>query len=142
MTVPGWARRVGSCSPPHVFNIWVSLAAVSCTFKLAYLFYNQNLHEEASSVCELFCERLQTADAYACPEILPERVSACLLLLAETGLKRTVWSRCRGSKGEDGTRFCSWNSPNSVLRGLPFAQAGKGSAIRDMGGREFAPTGC
>ncbi|CAM9940364.1 unnamed protein product [Bubo scandiacus] len=36
---------------------------VSCTFKLAYIFYNQNLHQEASSVCELFCQSLQAADA-------------------------------------------------------------------------------
>jgi len=86
VTVPGWTRRGGSFSRCHVFNTWVSPAAASCAFKLAYIFYSQNLHEEASSVCQLFCKRLQTADAYACPEIPPERVSACLMLLAETGL--------------------------------------------------------
>lgn len=80
----------GSFSLHHVFNVWVSLAAVSCTFKLAYIFYSQNLHEEASSICKLLCKRLQTADAYACPEIPPERVSACLGLLADTGLNQTV----------------------------------------------------
>lgn len=59
-------------------------------FKLAYIFYSQNLHEEATSVCELFCEKLQTADAYACPEIPPERVSAHLMLLAQTELNQRV----------------------------------------------------
>ncbi|XP_052666207.1 separin [Harpia harpyja] len=57
---------------------------VSCTFKLAYIFYNQNLHEEASSVCELLCKRLQTADAYACPEIPPERLHKCFRLQVES----------------------------------------------------------
>ena len=51
-------EREGSFSLRRVFNIWVSLAAVLCTFKLAYIFYNQNLHEEAGSVHELFCKRL------------------------------------------------------------------------------------
>ncbi|NXN65624.1 ESPL1 protein, partial [Himantopus himantopus] len=57
---------------------------VSCAFKLAYIFYNQNLHKEASSICELFCERLQTADAYACPEIAPERLHKCFRLQVES----------------------------------------------------------
>ncbi|XP_009878391.1 PREDICTED: separin, partial [Charadrius vociferus] len=57
---------------------------VSCAFKLAYIFYNQNLHEEASSVCELFCERLQAVDAYACPEIPPERLHKCFRLQVES----------------------------------------------------------
>ncbi|NXS41301.1 ESPL1 protein, partial [Balaeniceps rex] len=57
---------------------------VLCTFKLAYIFYNQNLHEEASSVCELFCQRLQAADAYACPEIPPERLHKCFRLQVES----------------------------------------------------------
>ncbi|NXX57412.1 ESPL1 protein, partial [Scopus umbretta] len=57
---------------------------VLCTFKLAYIFYNQNLHEEASSVCELLCKRLQTADAYACPEIPPERLHKCFRLQVES----------------------------------------------------------
>ena len=68
-------------SPSHLYSSGFASAA-SCTFKLAYIFYNQNLHQEASSVCELFCQSLQAADAYACPEILPERVSVCLGLLA------------------------------------------------------------
>ncbi|NXL68697.1 ESPL1 protein, partial [Chordeiles acutipennis] len=57
---------------------------VSCTFKLAYIFYNQNLHEEASSICELLCKRLQAADAYACPEIPPERLHKCFRLQVES----------------------------------------------------------
>ncbi|NWH55627.1 ESPL1 protein, partial [Fregata magnificens] len=57
---------------------------VLCTFKLAYIFYNQNLYEEASSVCELFCKRLQMADAYACPEIPPERLHKCFRLQVES----------------------------------------------------------
>ncbi|GAB0201442.1 separin [Grus japonensis] len=57
---------------------------VSCTFKLAYIFYSQNLHEEASSVCKLLCKRLQTADAYACPEIPPERLHKCFRLQVES----------------------------------------------------------
>ncbi|NXW10706.1 ESPL1 protein, partial [Fregetta grallaria] len=56
----------------------------SCTFKLAYIFYNQNLHEEASSVCELFCKWAQTADAYASPEIPPERLHKCFRLQVES----------------------------------------------------------
>ncbi|NXE16903.1 ESPL1 protein, partial [Lophotis ruficrista] len=56
----------------------------SCTFKLAYIFYTQNLHEEASSVCEPLCKRLQTADAYACPEIPPEKLHKCFRLQVES----------------------------------------------------------
>ncbi|NXQ82068.1 ESPL1 protein, partial [Nyctibius grandis] len=56
----------------------------SCTFKLAYIFYNQSLYEEASSVCELLCERLQTADAYVCPEIPPEKLHKCFRLQVES----------------------------------------------------------
>ncbi|NXK15500.1 ESPL1 protein, partial [Herpetotheres cachinnans] len=57
---------------------------VSCTFKLAYIFYNQNLHEEASSICELFCKSLHAADAYACPEIPVERLHKCFRLQVES----------------------------------------------------------
>ncbi|XP_064330418.1 separin isoform X1 [Phalacrocorax carbo] len=57
---------------------------VLCTFKLAYIFYNQNLHEEASSVSELFCKGLEMADAYACPEIPPERLHKCFRLQVES----------------------------------------------------------
>ncbi|KAM6039050.1 separin isoform 2-T2 [Chlamydotis macqueenii] len=56
----------------------------SCTFKLAYIFYNQNLHKEASSICEPLCKRLQTADAYACPEIPPEKLHKCFRLQVES----------------------------------------------------------
>ncbi|NXW51490.1 ESPL1 protein, partial [Nyctiprogne leucopyga] len=57
---------------------------VSCTFKLAYIFYNQSLHEEASSICELLCQQLRAADAYACPEIPPERLHKCFRLQVES----------------------------------------------------------
>ncbi|NXI97608.1 ESPL1 protein, partial [Psophia crepitans] len=56
----------------------------SCTFKLAYIFYNQNLYEEAGFICELFCKRLQRADAYMCPEIPPERLHKCFRLQVES----------------------------------------------------------
>ncbi|NXX14377.1 ESPL1 protein, partial [Podargus strigoides] len=56
----------------------------SCAFKLGYIFYNQNLPEEAGSVCEEFCERLQAADAYACPEVPPERLHKCFRLRVES----------------------------------------------------------
>ncbi|NWH62503.1 ESPL1 protein, partial [Geococcyx californianus] len=57
---------------------------VSCAFKLAYIFYNQNLYEEASSICELFCKRLEAEDAYACPEIPAERLHRCFRLQVES----------------------------------------------------------
>ncbi|NXT95404.1 ESPL1 protein, partial [Anhinga rufa] len=57
---------------------------VLCVFKLAYVFYNQNLHEEASSVSELLCKGLEMADAYACPEIPPERLHKCFRLQVES----------------------------------------------------------
>ncbi|XP_009459398.1 PREDICTED: separin [Nipponia nippon] len=57
---------------------------VLCTFKLAYIFYSQNLHEEASSICELFCKSPQTADAYAYPKIPPERLHKCFRLQVES----------------------------------------------------------
>ncbi|NXC78269.1 ESPL1 protein, partial [Anhinga anhinga] len=57
---------------------------VLCVFKLAYVFYNQNLHEEASSVSELFCKGLEKADAYACLEIPPERLHRCFRLQVES----------------------------------------------------------
>ncbi|NXC43724.1 ESPL1 protein, partial [Penelope pileata] len=56
----------------------------SCTFKLAYIFYNQNLHEEASSISELFCKRLETMDAFRFPEIPPERLHRCFRLQVES----------------------------------------------------------
>ncbi|NWR81688.1 ESPL1 protein, partial [Centropus unirufus] len=57
---------------------------VSCAFKLACIFYNQNLHEEASAMCELFCTRLEAEDAYACPEIPPESLHKCFRLQTES----------------------------------------------------------
>ncbi|NWR67936.1 ESPL1 protein, partial [Bucorvus abyssinicus] len=56
----------------------------SCTFKLGYTFYSQSLHAEASSVCELFCERVLAADAYACLEVPPERLHKCFRLCVES----------------------------------------------------------
>ncbi|NXI66316.1 ESPL1 protein, partial [Anseranas semipalmata] len=56
----------------------------SCTFKLAYIFYNQNLHEEAASISELFCKKLETTDAFKYPEIPPERLHRCFRLQVES----------------------------------------------------------
>ncbi|NXE58007.1 ESPL1 protein, partial [Casuarius casuarius] len=56
----------------------------SCAFKLAYIFYSQNLHEEATSLSELFCRRLEMADAYKYPEIAPERLHRCFRLQVES----------------------------------------------------------
>ncbi|KAM9177083.1 separin [Mergus octosetaceus] len=55
-----------------------------CTFKLAYIFYNQNLHEEASSISELFCRMLETTDSYKYPEIPHERLHRCFRLQVES----------------------------------------------------------
>lgn len=64
--------------PTHLqYSIFPSTA--SCTFKLAYVFYSQNLYKEASSVSELFCKRLKQIDAFRFPEIPPEKVSACVV---------------------------------------------------------------
>ncbi|XP_069735535.1 separin [Phaenicophaeus curvirostris] len=60
---------------------------VSCAFKLAYIFYHQNLHEEASSLCELLCKRLQAEDAYACSEIPPDKLHKCFRLQIESYCK-------------------------------------------------------
>lgn len=62
----------------HIFDVSLFPATASCTFKLAYIFYNQNLHEEASSVSELFCQTLETTDAYKYSEVPHERVSGVL----------------------------------------------------------------
>ncbi|NWZ30408.1 ESPL1 protein, partial [Asarcornis scutulata] len=59
-------------------------ATASCTFKLAYIFYNQNLHEEASSISELFCRMLETTDSYKYPEIPHERLHRCFRLQVES----------------------------------------------------------
>uniref|UniRef100_A0A8B9CUE0 separase n=1 Tax=Anser brachyrhynchus TaxID=132585 RepID=A0A8B9CUE0_9AVES len=60
----------------------------SCTFKLAYIFYNQNLHEEASSVSELFCQTLETTDAYKYSEVPHERLHRCFRLQVESYRKQ------------------------------------------------------
>ncbi|XP_071585533.1 separin isoform X1 [Heliangelus exortis] len=59
----------------------------SCTFRLAYIFYNQNLHKEASSVCEIFCKGLQAADASMHGELPPERLHKCFRLWVESHRK-------------------------------------------------------
>ncbi|NXK57046.1 ESPL1 protein, partial [Chauna torquata] len=56
----------------------------SCAFKLAYIFYSQNLHEEATSISELLCEKLETTDAFKYPEIPPERLHRCFRLQVES----------------------------------------------------------
>ncbi|KAM9368190.1 LOW QUALITY PROTEIN: separin [Phaethornis superciliosus] len=56
----------------------------SCAFRLAYIFYNQNLHKEASSVCEIFCTGLQAADASVHGEIPSERLHKCFRLRVES----------------------------------------------------------
>ncbi|NWW92328.1 ESPL1 protein, partial [Rhynochetos jubatus] len=82
-------RRIVACMVEELEGLpegerakYLDVAAV-CTFKLAYLFYNQNLHEEASSVCEPLYNRLQAADAYTYPEIPPERLHKCFQLQVE-----------------------------------------------------------
>uniref|UniRef100_A0A803XV34 separase n=1 Tax=Meleagris gallopavo TaxID=9103 RepID=A0A803XV34_MELGA len=56
----------------------------SCAFKLAYIFYSQNLHKEASSISELFCKRLKKIDAFGFPEIPPEKLHRCFRLQVES----------------------------------------------------------
>ncbi|XP_074670026.1 separin isoform X2 [Strix aluco] len=82
----GWMLQALEGLPEGEQAKYLDITA-SCTFKLAYIFYNQNLHQEASSVCELFCQSLQAADAYACPEILPERLHKCFRLQVESSRK-------------------------------------------------------
>lgn len=114
---------------------WVSLAAVSCAFKLAYIFYNQNLHEEAGSVCELFCERLRAADAYACPEIPPERVSASLILSARNGAEPNGLIPAPGRQRRGWDQLFLLEQPRfPALR----PSLGGGAAVWDMRGGEFA----
>ncbi|KAM9514371.1 separin [Guaruba guarouba] len=73
---------------------------VSCAFKLAYIFYSQNLHEEASSICEPLCKGLQALDAYACPEIAPERLHKCFRLQVESHRKLGWLERALASVGQ------------------------------------------
>ncbi|NWH81005.1 ESPL1 protein, partial [Piaya cayana] len=60
---------------------------VLCAFKLACIFYNQNLHEEASSFCELFCKKLQAEDACMCSETSPAYLHQCFRLQIESYCK-------------------------------------------------------
>ncbi|XP_062453073.1 separin [Rhea pennata] len=93
---PGLERLVGVCRrtvarmlaaleglPANERAEYLDVTA-SCTFKLAYIFYSQNLHEEATSLSELLCRRLEMADAYKYPEIPPERLHRCFRLQVES----------------------------------------------------------
>ncbi|XP_010221153.1 PREDICTED: separin, partial [Tinamus guttatus] len=60
----------------------------SCTFKLAYIFYSQNLHEEVASLSTLFCKRLESADGSQYPEIPPEKLHRCFRLHVESCWKQ------------------------------------------------------
>ncbi|NXG48364.1 ESPL1 protein, partial [Psilopogon haemacephalus] len=68
----------------------------SCTFRLAYIFYSQNLHQEASSLCQGFCERLLHGDGFLCPEIPPERLHKCFRLHVESLRKLGQLERALG----------------------------------------------
>ncbi|XP_075771872.1 separin isoform X2 [Pelodiscus sinensis] len=56
----------------------------SCTFKLAYGFYSQQLYVEASSLTELFCNWLRKAGSCKYPELPTERVHKCFKLQVES----------------------------------------------------------
>lgn len=92
----------GTWNLQHIFNGSLLPATALCTFKLAYIFYNQNLHEEASSISELFCRMLETTDCYKYPEIPHERVSGVLPFSAQRAV-----ARCRGSEGAAGEWLAS-----------------------------------
>ncbi|NXK00795.1 ESPL1 protein, partial [Corythaixoides concolor] len=79
----GWMLEALEGLPENEHAKYLDIT-VSCMFKLAYIFYNQSLHEEAASVCELFCGTPRAADAYACPEIPPERLHKCFRLQVES----------------------------------------------------------
>lgn len=83
----GVRKMGGAWNLQHVFNGSLLPATALCTFKLAYIFYNQNLHEEASSISELFCRMLETTDCYKYPEIPHERVSGVLPFSTQRGPK-------------------------------------------------------
>ncbi|NXG58241.1 ESPL1 protein, partial [Hemiprocne comata] len=68
----------------------------SCTYRLACIFYNQNLHEEAISICELFCTTLQAADGSMCPETPPEWLHRCFRLQVESHRKLGRLERALG----------------------------------------------
>ncbi|NXJ86932.1 ESPL1 protein, partial [Trogon melanurus] len=54
----------------------------SCVYKLAYTFYERNLHPEAASICETFCQSLQATAASA--QIPPERLHRWFKLQVES----------------------------------------------------------
>ncbi|NXI35366.1 ESPL1 protein, partial [Galbula dea] len=68
----------------------------SCTFKLAYIFYSQSLHREASSVCEILCQSLQAEGASMSLEIPAERLHKCFRLQVETHCKLGEVERALG----------------------------------------------
>ncbi|NWY07607.1 ESPL1 protein, partial [Nothoprocta ornata] len=63
----------------------------SCAFKLAYIFYNQNLHEEVVSLSKLFCRRLESTDISQYPEIAPEKLYRCFRLQVESCWKQGLF---------------------------------------------------
>ncbi|XP_061871449.1 separin [Colius striatus] len=92
---PGLERVTASCRRNVVWMVevleglpetdrgkYLSTAAC-CTYRLAHVFYDKNLPEEASSICEPFCERLQAADVYTWPELSLERLQQCFGLQVE-----------------------------------------------------------
>ncbi|NXA43839.1 ESPL1 protein, partial [Eudromia elegans] len=60
----------------------------SCTFKLAYIFYSQNLHQEVVSLSKLFCKKLESVDASQYVEIPPEKLHRCFRLQVESCWKQ------------------------------------------------------
>ncbi|XP_053868201.1 separin isoform X1 [Malaclemys terrapin pileata] len=66
----------------------------SCAFKLAYGFYSQKLYVEASSVTEVFCQKLGMAESCKYPEMSTERLHKCFKLQVESYRKL-----CRFEKG-------------------------------------------
>ncbi|NXH15265.1 ESPL1 protein, partial [Bucco capensis] len=69
----------------------------SCTFHLAYIFYNHNLHQEASSVCELFCESLEAAEDSKALEIPSGMLPKCFRLQVECQRRLGQLQRALGS---------------------------------------------
>ncbi|KAK2514457.1 Espl1 [Columba livia] len=55
----------------------------SCTYKLAYIFYHQQLPAAAGAVCEPLCASPCAADAFARPGVPPDRLHKCFRLQAE-----------------------------------------------------------
>lgn len=113
------ARMGGALNLQHIFNISLFPATALCTFKLAYIFYNQNLHEEASSISELFCRMLETTDSYKYPEIPHERVSGVLPFSAQRGAEGfELWPSAGGVKERLGT---GWLPPGGGARQAAWA---------------------